>query len=645
MHTWRAIMGQELLIKAGKWLWDTYGKDVLDKTFKDVKNKWVSFNWPHAEAQYRSRMRELYGITKVLNRDIKIQNLYTDVFVQDKISSDLNYEAQEIQAHLINKKLYSIQLSRKPIKQVALQNSRLFILGKPGAGKTTFLKYLTLQACMGNVGKTPIFVALKEWSDARIGIIEFINKQFEICSFPDSILFVEQLLSKGNAMVLFDGLDEVGIKNREFIIGQLEWFSKRYINTPIYISCRIGSIDQVFERYNYVEIADFDEKQINVFARKWFDGDRKKMESFLSKLGTPDNQGLRELAQTPLLLALLCIVFEEILEFPKKKIDLYARAVDILLEKWDTKRGIARDNEYFTLSRRRKENLLSYLAAVNFQAGEYVFEKEILIRQVDKFFSQLPKDESISANGELVLRTIQEHHGLIVERSRDFFSFSHLTVQEYFTARYIVGNAANGSIKGLITNYWNNDQWNEIFKMVFGMLDEGTEPIRYFINHLNSVLKEEANLGLLFRWSNEKALKSNWDNLIGRCLYSFLGLIIIGSRVPDCSSYAARSRDKIQSFSYLFNDTKDARLIFNQLSDIALESSQKKRINLAQIRRISTQMGAPILSEDLTLNWDFKRNDLTLLEDYLQACKLLIDCLNTTRIINREDIFGRIFSI
>jgi predicted NACHT family NTPase len=635
------ILGSEFLIGAGKWLWENYGKDFVGKAFKKSK----SFNWPQAAAKYRNHLRELYGTTKVLNREIKIQNLYTDVLVQDRISTDTHLEANEFQAHVIGQKSFSIQQSRKLIKEIALQHKRLFILGKPGSGKTTFLKYLTLQACMGKISKTPVFITLKDWSDSGLEIIEFMNRQFEICSFPDSQIFVEQLLSMGGAMILCDGLDEVEVKKRDFVISQLEWFSKKYINTSIFISCRLGAIDKNFERYSYVEIADFDEKQINVFARKWFEGDDRKLASFLSKLSAPDNQGLRELAQTPLLLALLCIVFEETLEFPKKKIDLYMRAVDVLLEKWDAKRGITRENEYFIMSRRRKENLLGYLATMNFEASKLVFEKEILAQQVEGFFLQLPKDEVVSANGESVLRTIQEHHGLIVERSQNLFSFSHLTFQEYFTAKYIIGNAANGSVNRLIMKYWNNDQWYEIFRMTFGMLDEGTEPINYFINLLNSVLKTSQNLDSLFRWSYRKATESYWNNITGRCLYSYLGLIITSSRVPDSASYAARSRDKLENFSYLFTETQEPRYIYQQLSEIALELSQKRRINLAKILRVSKRIGALIMPQDLELDWKYESKDLTILEDYLRGCKLLIDCLNTTRISNRENVTGQILAL
>lgn len=638
-------MKPDILISAGKWFWDNFGKDLVDKAIKETGNKWKSFNWPQAEGKYRSHVRKLYGTTKVLNRDIKIQNLYTDVYVYEEVSTDSYLEANEFQKEAVNLKSFSLRILKKPIRHIALQTKRLFILGKPGSGKTTFLKYLTIKACMGNTGQTPIFISLKEYSDSKLDIIQFINRQFDVCSFPDAQFFVCHLLDKSNAIVLFDGLDEVDVNNRKNVMNELEWFSKKYIDVTICISCRLGSIEKAFDRYTYMEIADFDEKQMNIFARKWFEDNDERLASFLHRMRSPENHGLRELAQTPLLLALLCIVFEETLEFPKKKIDLYMRAVDVLLEKWDSKRGIVRNDENFSVSRMRKEHLLGFLAAINFQAGKFIFEKEILTKQVEDYFMQLPKDEIIKTNGESVLKAIQEHHGLLVQRSQNLYTFSHLTFQEYFTARYIVGNAANGAVNRLIANYWNNDQWREIIKMTFGMLDEGTQPINYFIDFLNSILITKDNLSLLFRWSNGKAVKSHFDKISSRCMYSYLGLIIVGSHAPDRSSDAARAREKLHGFSLLFSETKESQDIYKQLEEIALDLSQRKRISLPLLKMVSREMGTAVTSQDLELNWGFENSDLSTLIEYLSSCKLLLECQDMTRMNNRQYAIDKILEI
>lgn len=43
-------------------------------------------------------------------------------------------------------------------------------------------------------------------------------------------------------------------------------------------------------------------------------------------------------------------------------------------------------------------------------------------------------------DGEAVLKAIEVQQGLLVERATETYSFSHLTLQEYLTAKYVVDN-------------------------------------------------------------------------------------------------------------------------------------------------------------------------------------------------------------
>lgn len=48
------------------------------------------------------------------------------------------------------------------------QHDRLIILGKPGAGKTTFLRYLALQPAQGALDRVPILITLKDWAASKV---------------------------------------------------------------------------------------------------------------------------------------------------------------------------------------------------------------------------------------------------------------------------------------------------------------------------------------------------------------------------------------------------------------------------------------------------------------------------------------------
>ena len=88
---------------------------------------------------------------------------------------------------------------------------KFIVLGKPGAGKTTFLKFVALQNLDGKVneGRVPIFIGLKLFSDSGKSIIDFIVNQFDICNFPDAEPYLLHILKQGKCQLLLDGLDEV----------------------------------------------------------------------------------------------------------------------------------------------------------------------------------------------------------------------------------------------------------------------------------------------------------------------------------------------------------------------------------------------------------------------------------------------------
>jgi predicted NACHT family NTPase len=44
-------------------------------------------------------------------------------------------------------------------------------------------------------------------------------------------------------------------------------------------------------------------------------------------------------------------------------------------------------------------------------------------------------------NSEAVLDALEAQHGLLIERAKGIYSFSHLTFQEYFAAQFLINSA------------------------------------------------------------------------------------------------------------------------------------------------------------------------------------------------------------
>lgn len=209
----------------------------------------------------------------------------------------------------------------------------MMVLGKPGAGKTTFLKYLAMQCLESNwlPDYLPMFIPLKAFAENenKLNLLAYIG--------GDS---VTSILNAGKALILLDGLDEVREEDTKRVIGQIEQLSQQYPDNHFVITCRIAAKEYTFGQFTEVEVADFDDQQINTFARNWFraKGDTNRAKLFRDKLN--ENEAIKELASSPLLLTLLCLMFEDTTSFPVNRAELYKEGLDVLLKKWGGKRKV-----------------------------------------------------------------------------------------------------------------------------------------------------------------------------------------------------------------------------------------------------------------------------------------------------------------
>jgi hypothetical protein len=506
----------------GAWaLWAAYGKDIKEGVLRKLGDKaskktkelaeaaWDRVDWKISAGKYRQKLQELHGTIRILGKPepVSLEGIFADVLILDTPSAFSRYDIQRLQAE-------PARLEQQPRRSgVSLvkdeTKKRIFILGKPGAGKTTFLKYLTVQAAKGEIDRTPIFVSLKEWADSGMELMDFLVKQFDICDFPEAILFVEHILSKGHAIVLFDGLDEVNQEGnqRAIMINDLRDFSNKYFDTQCLITCRVAATEYTFERFVYVEIADFTDKQVKTFVKKWFKGSRKKLTLFNEAFNRTENIRLQELARTPLLLSLICLSFDATLDIPQRRAEIYEEAVEALLKKWDTSRSIKRDEIYRGLSLGRKRQMFARIAAQTFQDGEYFLQQEKLSKLIVNYLNQLPgaeKGEEI--DGDAILKAIEAQHGIFTERAHRIYSFSHLTFQEYFTAKQIVADTTGRALRGLLAiENITDDRWREVITLTVSLLDNADDFFDIFITSLNELAFQEPLIVNILKWIKEKA--------------------------------------------------------------------------------------------------------------------------------------------
>ncbi|MDM8525160.1 NACHT domain-containing protein [Desulfococcaceae bacterium HSG8] len=441
--------------------------------------------------KYLEKEKERYGTMQLwrLASPVTVADIFTRVNVLKTRSAFCCDPKERLEETFRGKAGFGDVLEEgKDAMDAVRDEQKLFILGKPGAGKTTFLKHVAMKAADGELDYIPIFIPLRNFSESGRSLYDFIADEFESCGFPNPRGFMENLLKEGKAILLCDGLDEVNKEDdlRKQVIGEVINFSKTYKDGKVVITCRIAASEYLFEDFVYVEIADFDKSQLKTFVYKWFTGKYQTADKFLKEFYEIRNDRLRDLAKNPLLLTLLCIGFEETLSFPSRRSEIYEEAIDALLRKWDASRGIKRDDIYRHLSLGRKRQMFARIAYESFEKGEYLIEQKHMGEKIVSYLKNLPQaDSQEEIDGIAVIKAVESQHGIFVERAQGIYSFSHLTFQEYYTAKYIVSNIHKSALENLIRNHFTDENWREVFLLTAEMLDDADEFFEILLNMLD----------------------------------------------------------------------------------------------------------------------------------------------------------------
>jgi predicted NACHT family NTPase len=334
----------------------------IDVLVQEVRQK------RHEKIQHQCATMRMLDISQ----PVALADIYTDVNILEQITSQQWREISELtrdfnpESDDFDTLGHGKRLQRLPGLDAVSRYSKLMLLEKPGAGKTTFLQWVAIKCDLGEfqLDRVPIFIRLRNFAedtrrdDSEFKLLNYISQEFSDCGIADKWV-IEMILTKGKALILLDGLDEVSEEDDE-VVKQIRRLVNKYFKNQFIISCRIAAEKYRFsvENFTDVEVADFNNEQVEVFAKKWFvavaRNDREQGEAtarrFIEKLILPDNKQIRELARTPILLNLTCFVFQTKGEFSQKRFKLYKQGLDILLRKWDEERDIQRDEVYRNLS-------------------------------------------------------------------------------------------------------------------------------------------------------------------------------------------------------------------------------------------------------------------------------------------------------
>jgi len=366
---------------------------------------------------------------------------------------------------------------------------RMAVLGAPGSGKTTILRYLTQTYATKQQRKVyrkapkliPILFYLRDVrqeivNNNQLTLADLITQQvqqqhqkYQLLNPPPN-WFAEKL-RQNKCLVMLDGLDEVADSTQRQQVSR--WVDEQmgaYPDTAFILTSRPFGYKtaRLQQDVTVLEVQPFSLKQMQQFIHSWY------LETEVMSRAGQDDKGVRadakqqaddlieriknskplaDMGVNPLLLTMIATVHRRGSALPGKRVELYKEICQILLEKRQRAKNIAD-----ALTATQKQSVLQVLAFELMQQKTRDFQ---LSDGINWIKDKLANVASSGTNPENFIQQIRDVSGLLVEKEVGIYEFAHLSFQEYLAAVQIKESNQENLLIGNINQSW----WAETIRL------------------------------------------------------------------------------------------------------------------------------------------------------------------------------------
>ncbi len=508
---------QRKSIENGMWLCQNCGK-LIDSDEHEYSVR-VLLSWKReAERQAKLEVEQSASQTSFrspINACTLTFNFqdYLDTIVanQSQKSEDGRYvetKAQlplKVQTVKLQESLERTQRQDAPKVFVVLAGLREFygqepvlLIGKPGSGKSTALQRLLLEEAqrykVQDGALIPVLILLRSCKHGSV--LDWIAERLDV-----EVAEVRSLLRAKRLLLLFDGLNEVPNLDAYQALTQ---FLEKPNRGPMVFTTRELGVDTQLGIERKLEMLPLTEPQMREFIELRLPG---QAETLIRQLG----DRLRGLAETPLLLNMLCQVFEQSGKIPQNRGELFRNKFIQDFDAIKHKGVVAADSGFF----RFKDELLKHLA-MKMIWGDGSPAGDVL--QIEKTIAQgWLKDwlvtEQVSDAGEkarIWLEDLVEHHLLQVAGDAKQIEFHHQLFQEYYAAEWLLERVKDLDACTLKQDYLNYLKWTEPIALLLGLCEEGIAIL---------IVEQALDVDLMLGARLAGEVRSGFEKETMRCLF------------------------------------------------------------------------------------------------------------------------------
>lgn len=401
---------------------------------------------------------------------------------------------------------------------------RLVLRGAAGAGKSTLVQWLALNAARQSFG-----AELAGWNRCVPFVLRLRSVRLpEGLPLPEDFLtaagvplrapagWVEDLLVSGRALVLVDGVDEVPAKLRGRTESWLKSLIAAFPRARYVVTTRPSAVPEDWptgQGFTAFTLLPMEQDEVRAFLAHWHDAARRectepegrellgRYEASLAEAVTT-RRDLGRLATNPLMCALLCALNRDRrMHLPRARKELYDAALDLLLIRRDTEREVTAV-EGVSLTLDEQTALLQRLAYWMIRNAQVEADRRDVVAVLDEWLEAMPQVRA-QGDAEQIFTHLLIRSGLLREPVPGSVDFVHRTFQDYLGAKA----AVEARDFGVLVRNAHDDQWDDVVRMAVGhaRVEERTRLLRQLLRRADRTRGHRERLVLLAAASLEHA--------------------------------------------------------------------------------------------------------------------------------------------